>query len=374
MTKRHGAGGSQPAQRFQPPSFDGVTWAHQIKPEKLQHLWPGFFVHAAVNIIEGRKSTGKSSVVAAIAAAVTGGPRPPGFLTCAPRQVLWDAREESWSKVVRPRLSAAGADVKRCARLMIKGASGRERKLRIPSDLDQLEDFIHRADVGLIFLDPYITSADTGNKMIHDQEIREYMEPFGEMLERTNCCAILSRHLTKDRNAHALDAGLGGTAVGNYARSVVRCEEFPSSADVLLMRTIATNYGGLKHGLTFRVPKLTKGWPRVEWIGECHLSAEELAEEAGSASEQDEWKDAELLLYALLSDGFERTRAVQAEADDAGISWSSMKRAKTRLKVTKKRTSGGGTGYWEWGPPAKEWPRGLAEAHKTLTNPLPPKG
>lgn len=341
------------------PDLEGVVWADQMKERALSFLWSPYMLDNALTLIEGRKSTGKSSISATIAAAVTGGPPLPGGRKAKGRPVFWDAREDDWPSVVLPRLRAAGADLSLCGQLIAKGGDGRERKLRLPTDVSFLEETIQKSGAGLIVIDPYASSADPDLDLRVEQQARAYLEPLADVCNRHRCAALLTRHVVKGKGGDARDAGLGSVAVGNCARTVLRCDDHPHIVGMCVMSVVATNAAHRGQSLMYSVQVERGQPPRIVWAGDCPMTVDEIAEGRGSEAERDEWKDADLLLYGLIGASFVRVTQIQSEAQQAGISWATIRRAKARLSIHAKRVQHNGSGFWEWGPPDGGWPEGL---------------
>jgi len=66
-------------------------------------------------------------------------------------------------------------------------------------------------------------------------------------------------------------------------------------------------------------------------------------DEDGDASEK---ADAEIFLRDLLADGALPTKQVKADADGAGYSWATIRRAQKSLKITARKD--GMRGGWVW--------------------------
>jgi hypothetical protein len=74
-----------------------------------------------------------------------------------------------------------------------------------------------------------------------------------------------------------------------------------------------------------------------------------------SPDERSAIDDAEDFLRQLLKEGVVSRRQIMQEAEEAGISERTLKRAKSRLGVEANRVSDGneGKGHWEWSLPAQ---------------------
>ena len=124
----------------------------ELTPRGTDWLWPGRLPLGALAVLDGKKTAGKSTIAAAIAAAVTSGTRLPGRTSRSRISVLWVAGEEDLRCTVWPKLEVAGADLRRVWALGQDEL--RRHRLQLPADLDQLERTIVRTAASLVVIDP----------------------------------------------------------------------------------------------------------------------------------------------------------------------------------------------------------------------------
>jgi hypothetical protein len=323
----------------------------------VEWLWPDRIPLNMLSLIEGRKGRGKSTLLTAIAAAVTGGPAPPGWIVRPARSVMWCYTEELWDAVILPRLKAAGANLDLVCRPRLKDERGRDRRLTLPSMLDELRQLLKQARPGLLGLDPFTALKDSGLDMRQDDHVRSYLEPLVELLSECDCTCVMDRHLRKGSHGDVLDQGLGGVAVANMARAIHRCDIHTTNDALRVFSPVivsnaknppALNYSFQEEGDTLR----------LIWSGESNISAEVLAEGKASASDRDEARDAENLLRSKLAGGSKQFKDLEEEAGQAGVTVKQLRAAKTALGVTSRRLSVGrdGKGAWLWDPPEGGFP------------------
>lgn len=354
--KKRGVGVA-PTPHAQP--VEGLTWASQAVPGRTEWILPGVIPGSAITVVEGRKSVGKSTVLAAIAAAWTGGPSIPGWTGPTDGRVIWVASEDAWDSVVVPRLNAAAANLDRVGRLLLPVQGGQPRRPRIPEDLKFIEDAVRDSGARLLVLDPYVSLAPPGLDVRVEQHARTYLEPLGDICARCNATALLSRHLRKGQGGDAREAGLGSVAVANVARSVLRCDEHPTAKGDHVLAVVACNYGRRKTTQGYRLKSGIGDYPYVEWLGDVQVDADQIAEGRGSTAERDEWQDAHRLLRSLIGNSWIQVVQIQGEAERAGVGQRMLRRAKSDLHIRTRRTQFNGVGSWEWGPPADGWPNDL---------------
>ena len=88
----------------------------------------------------------------------------------------------------------------------------------------------------------------------------------------------------------------------------------------------------------------------VEWLGASSLDADSLLDERPSGEEQSALDDAKDFLRQVLADGPVLVKEIQKQAKEAGISMSTLGRAKKQMKVSPQKL--GMTGGWVWALPS----------------------
>ena len=315
-------------------------------------LWRWRMPLESLCLLEGRKGTGKSSLCAAVAACVTGGPQIPEGRVAPKAPVLWCGSEESWEHVIIPRLVRHGADLSLLARPRLKSHTGSPIRLTLPTHLPTLRAMLREAGIKLLVLDPFSSLADPTIDLRHEQSARDYLEPLAEVLWEVGCTAILTRHLRKGTNGEAIDQGLGSVAVANACRSVCRADRHPVEDGLYVLSVVASNLGPRPPSLIYQLSATSEGCV-VKWVGESALNADVLAEGRMGAADRDESRDARSVLTLLLSEGKRLASSVIAEARSCGIGERSIRRAKAELNCPSERQSQGanGEGQWYWCPP-----------------------
>lgn len=359
MSRANGAPRPTRRRRRPPPTVEGITWLASEAEETTQWPWPGYLPGGAVVVLEGRKGTGKSTVAAAIAGAFTGGPRPPGWDSQDRLPVLWSAGEESYTTIVQPRLRAAGADVGLVGRPEVVQPTGPRRRIQLPSDCQTLCAQLSDSGARFLVLDPFWGAVDQGLDLGRPQQARLYGEAVAEVCAQTGCSALLTRNLRKGVAGDAREQGLGSVEIGNVARLILRTDEHPHEPNTHTLSVVVSNYGPRAPTLSFRVAPRRSGGARIEWLGVCPLSADQLAEGRAGAAERDEYSDAERIIAALIGSGSIPYTALRAEAEDAGVSLATLRRVKATLSIPSIRVSSGGRAHWEWRAPKGGWPQGL---------------
>jgi putative DNA primase/helicase len=331
-----------------------LTTAASIKPGKRRWLWTGRFCFGFPSLLEGKKERGKSTLLAAIAAHLTGGPALPGERRRTRKQirdVLWIAGEED-SETVVGKLLSAGANVRRIHFPRLPNG----RRPCIPSDLDALARTAAAVQAGLLVLDPASAVKTPGLCLEQDDGADAFMQALLDWCETTGCCAICTRNLVKHTSGmDALAQGRGSGTLADRARSVLRCDRYPDEAGTYALSVTACNLGDHGATLLYRVAK-AKGSVHVTWHGASDMDADRLSLDALDAGEQDTRADAQRLLTEAIGNAWRAAKEILAEAEKAGINAKTLRRAKADLKIPSRRSGGfGAAGFFEWGPPLLGW-------------------
>jgi len=164
--------------------------AADVTPEELTYMWLDRIPEGAITLIGGRPGQGKSLFTCFLAA----------FVTQKGGAVIMSNPEDALATVKVPRLIAAGADAR-----LVHFWPG---KLRLPTDIDLLEQFVQFHGVKLVTIDPIA-------KHVVGRDPNLALEPLAAMCERTGCSVIGVHHLNKRlaKDAHPQEA-FGGASGG----------------------------------------------------------------------------------------------------------------------------------------------------------------
>lgn len=327
----------------------------EVKPEPVTWLWPGRVPRGKLTTIVGDPGSGKSYVLLDMTARVTvGAPWPDG--ACAPKgAVVILTAEDGLADTVRPRVDVMGGDP---GSVHILSGIGREEDgpLRLPHlgrDLAHLEVAIAKVKPVLVGID--VVSAYLGDTDSHkDSEVRGVLAPLAKLAERTGTAVVGVMHLNKNEQRKVLYRGMGGLGFVAAPRAVLAVAFDPEDESRSLLLPLKLNVGPKPPGLAFRREPVRhpEGFEvaRVTWEpepvtvdAETALGPPEAPEDRGAT------EDAADFLRALLADGPVPAKRVQAEARGAGISASTLNRAKHRVGVESRRRGGmAGEGEWVW--------------------------
>jgi KaiC/GvpD/RAD55 family RecA-like ATPase len=311
--------------------------------EPIEWLWEPYIPSGTITLIQGDGGEGKTTISAAIAAAVTLGVGLPGKGIAIPRSnVVMQNTEDSYTKKIRPQLERFGADLDR-----IHVIDADEHELSFMDE--RIEDTIILTDARVVILDP-IQSFFGGKNMNSTGDVRPIMKHLHKMAERHNCTILLVGHFRKQGGASQY-RGLGSIDIFNAARSVLTVGHTQEGE---FIRAMVHNKSNLApHGASQSFD-FTDGFT---WRGECDVTIEELMgkkkrgsssgnqSNAQSADQSESQSDkARRLIQTALADGPVLSDDMEQMADDEGISYKTFKRVKGELGVTSVKR--GDQWYW----------------------------
>ncbi len=322
-----------------------------VRPEPIRWLWSGRIPMGKLTLISGDPGLGKSLITLDVAARVTRGlDWPDGAAGANPGAVVILTAEDDLADTVRPRLDAASADPSRVIALQAIRVGDRQRLPDLGADLRHLEGAIDLAsrDVPcrLVVVDPI--SAYLGGKDDHSNgDIRGLLTPLAELAGRCGVAMVAVTHLRKSAGK-AIYRSMGSLAFAAAARAVLGVTKDPGSKDRRLVLPLKSNLAPDTDGLAYTVAAVD-GVPVLVWEPdpvrvdvEAAMGAESVPmdREALAVAEAVDW------LREFLASGPRPVKDVEAEAQDAGISRASLRRARGELGARARREGYGSDGRW----------------------------
>ena len=201
----------------------------------------------------------------------------------------------------------------------------------------------------LVVIDPisaYMAKVDTWR----DSDVRSVLAPLAALAESMTCAVIAVMHLTKNAGARVLHRVLGSIGFVGAARIVLAVAQHPDDVNRRLLLSVKNNLAPAADTLCFH-----RDGQRIVWddLDVRDLTADSVFQP--SVADSFERRDAEDFIREMLDvdepvlacDMFKAARRV-------GISDTSLKRAKTRLKVRSRKIGYGPQGRWYWSLPVAE--------------------
>lgn len=340
--------------------------ADSIPLEPIRWLWPNWLAAGKVHILAGAPGTGKTTIALALAATITTGGRWPDGAHATPgRVVIWSGEDDP-RDTLKPRLLAAGANIK-MVRFVSGAIEGEEHRAFDPAkDISPLRDAIIKfGGVQLLIVDP-IVSAVTGDSH-KSAEVRRGLQPLSDLAAITGCALLGISHFSKgSAGREPTERVTGSLAFGAVARVVLvtarrKEDEANAGGDRVLCRSksnIGTDHGGIAYSLKqtelVEHPGIFASY--VMWGNPIEGTAREILAEAEARPEGESdggtLGEARQFLSELLAQGALPATTIKAESIDAGFTWTTIRRAQKMLGIKPEKMSF--AKGWIWSLPGDE--------------------
>jgi putative DNA primase/helicase len=350
------------------PKRSVVECAANIVMRPKEWLWEGHLLRGAQELLTGIPGLGKSQVqIQFIACATAALPWPDGALSEPAGNVIMLTAEDVLDQEVVPRLTAAGADLKRVHILKsIKTDEKTSRQFLLAEDLVELERVVQEiGDVALITIDP-ITAYMGGKIDSHKTtDVRSQLGPLKDFAERTNVAVSTITHPPKSAGQKAIDHFIGSQAFIAAGRighlCVAEMEEAedgePEPTGRVLFTNAKNNAHRLMPTLAYQIREHELGAnivaPRVTWDSEAvGVSADQAVQAAAGirhGAARGEQAKVQHFLSEMLESGPQPAQRIEAEACRRGYSRSQTKTAKQKLGIESTKDGRGG---WVWSFPS----------------------
>ncbi len=325
-----------------------------IKPQPIEWLWEGWLPAGKLTILAGAAGTGKTTLSLSLAATLTiGGHWPDGNAARVSGNVLIWSSEDNPDDTLVPRLIAAGADLNRCHFVEGIAENGKSFPFDPSRDIGELHKAAQRiGGVSLLIIDP-VVSAVAGD-MHRANDVRRSLQAVVDFAGVHNCAVIGITHFAKGGAGKSpQERVIGSQAFGALARMVLVAAKEESGDRRVLARAksnIAPDDGGVSYHLELVSIGDAIDATRVRWDGAIEGTAREILGdvEHDENGVEDERSDAEQFLRGLLSEGPMPTNAVKADADGAGYSWATIRRAQRAIGVQCVKQKGSKHSHWLW--------------------------
>ncbi|KWK70969.1 AAA family ATPase [Burkholderia stagnalis] len=291
-----------------------------------------------------------------IGATVTqGGIWPDGTVAEAGNIVIWSGEDDP-RDTLTPRLMAAGADMNRVYFVTGTRIEGKVKCFDPARDMPALKEPCEKiGNVRLLIIDP-IVSAVSGDSH-KNTETRRALQPLVDLAARVGAALLGITHFNKGKAgsnpAQWVNGSVAFTAVARVVLIAAKVKR-DSDEDIRVFARAKSNIGPDDGGFEYQIEPCepTAGIPssRIAWGDEVTGSAHELlGNQAKNEGRGNSAVDsAREFLAELLSAGDIQAKAIEADAEQAGIALRTLRRASGALRVEKYK---GKDGKWYWSLP-----------------------
>jgi len=310
-----------------------------VEAKEVKWLWYPYIPFGKITVVQGDPGDGKTTVVLAIAAAVTtGSALPESKVILEPMSVIFQTAEDGLGDTVKPRLLQSGAD---CQRVIVIDESEKELTL---SDV-RIEQAIGETGAKLFILDPLQAYIGADVDMHRANEIRPVLKRISAIAEKTGCAVVVVGHLNKG-NSKSQYRGLGSIDIQAAARSVLTVGRIKGKPYTRAIVQGKNNLAPEGKSIGFELDPVTG----FRWAGVLEITIDELL--SGVMPERDTTYDRAVdFLKRELADGEKPAAALYKKAAEQDISDRTLRSAKHALNLKAIRRDN----RWFWAAlPSKE--------------------
>ena len=341
-----------------PPNCVILKNGADLVPTPIQWLWRDWLALGKLHILAGAPGQGKTTIALAIAAMVTTGGRLPDGSRCDVGNVLIWSGEDDPADTLLPRLLAAGADKNRCYFVEGTRINGEVQSFDPARDMLALErQAFAIGGIRLLVVDP-VVSAVAGDSH-KNTEVRRALQPLVDLASRIGAAVIGISHFSKGGQgsdpASRVVGSIAFTAVARVVLVAAKVTGENGEQRRILARgksNIGPDSGGFEYDIAQAEPIPGINASYIAWGKSVDGTARELLAEpdGGDMSDKSALDAACDFLRDVLADGLTPVKGVEAEANNAGISKATLRRAKHKLGVLPRK----GADAWYWRLPAQD--------------------
>jgi RecA-family ATPase len=336
-----------------------VTRVSDVESEAVEYIWNGRIARRHVTLIAGVPGGGKSQISCDVSARITTGAKWPDGGRAPLGSVIMLSAEDTVRDVIRPRLEAAGADLRRVH--VIEAATsndGRERTFDLQQDLAALKRLVAEiGDVALVIIDPITSYMGTKIDSHRTTDVRSVLEPLARFANEVGAAVLAITHPPKAAQSSAINSFTGSLAFAAAARMAFIAIEEPEIEHRAtgpdkrrLLLAVKHNHGKKAAGLGYRFEERTisKGIAasHIVWDNApVTVTADEAMRNDGADARRR--ADAKAFLLEYLKDGPVEAEAIKTAAERERFSARTLRRAREELGIVTRKAGFQGPSLWE---------------------------
>ncbi len=320
----------------QEPAAGRVTFAADVHAQAVSWLIPDRVPLGAVTLLAGDPKLGKSTLSILYAAGVS-----LGRFGGDPAAVLIVSAEDSFARIIKPRVVAAGGDSSRIGMFDVVDDEG-VRFPDLPEDVHELAAAIAEHKARLVIVDPLNAFLSGSIDSWKDHGIRRALAPLARIAEEHDCAVLVIVHLNKQRGGDPIYRIGGSIGQVGAARSVLGFGRDPDDPDgdrgaLRLLGHLACNWGALQPTQLYELQTdtVTVDGERIQTSRLAYLrDTDQSAGDAfGSRQREDRGEDCEDAIAELLEDGkpYPSREIKTVVMSELGVTDRTVKRAAKRM-------------------------------------------
>ncbi|HEX7687924.1 MAG TPA: AAA family ATPase [Burkholderiaceae bacterium] len=336
-----------------------LTNGSTLRPEPVNWLWEGWIACGKFHILGGAPGQGKTTLMLAMAAAITcGGRWPDGSRAPQGNVVVWSGEDDPRDTLL-PRLLAMSADPSRVYFLTGMREGDEERSFDPSTDMLQLTAEMEKiGDVKLLIIDP-IVSAVQGDDFKNNQ-VRRSLKPVVDLADATGCAVVGITHFGKSTAGRdpteRLVGSVGYAALARVVMAAAKSKPLGDEAERRILVRTKSNIGPDDGGFEYRLrqteldafPGVTASC--VEFGAAIDGTARDLLADAEALPDNDgdvHLNDAADFMRKIMTDvlgksaGPMESREVDRLMKAEGYTTKAIRRARESLGIVIKRTGFG---------------------------------
>ncbi len=339
----------------------GVTRANEIKPSKVDFIFPNIISKGHLNLFSGDPGVGKTLLCMDLVAALTCGKSwPQRNREVTMQGVLVINNEDTFEDIIVPRLIGANADLSQVHLIShvdhLRGQRIDQYSFSVAKHIRLLDEKLSQhPEISLVLFDPlksFLGRIDANNSI----EVRNALMPLLSLARKHHVAIVGVEHLNKNSQTKALyriSGSLQFLAVARIVHIVVNHKDDP---ELKLLLTLKNNISPKVPGCSYRIQSrfnasIESEIPYIDWqdYGITMSVDEALNENSGENFSALEAAKEWLLSVFTHPDIKVNTVELKQQAIERDISWRTIERAKKELGITALRD--GNQWIWSLRPP-----------------------
>ena len=211
---------------------DLVTCITEYEREEVEWLLYPFIPFGCLTVLQGDPGCGKSIFMMNLTAKLTKGEAlhdsgSDGALVRTDKSpVIYQSREDSYSKVIRPKLEDIGADIN-----MVYNMKDPEDDLTVHDERIPLS--IKATGAKLVIFDTLPKFLDYEEDIMHQGKLQPQLKILDRAARENDCAIVLISHMNKNEGSRAIYRGVGSIALAGFVRSNIMLEKTERAKRVL---------------------------------------------------------------------------------------------------------------------------------------------